>query len=866
MSRRKQEVPKKTDSEEGEDQVVQVEEKESEDKKDLGKSRAEDKAEVQEDTDCNKMPILESHEQFRSSSRSPSPPCSPPRSEEGRHTLKMKSPEELLANPMADIIKNSPFLLPAQLLALNPGLYAAQLAQLQAAQMLLAKQHLNDDENGDVSSRKRIADAECESEDENNSRNKHARSSSPVSHPPRPLDLTSSKSPDLKQEPLSHNYFNPLMPAGLLSFFNHLRPPPGSIPPQSPPSARQNNPWQAQWANKHVADYSNGRPEDVFKCVWCKESYASFEQLTIHMKEAKHHNIPNQNYRPPTSSPSRYPLGMQGPPSGIPSPPRHNPGRDILRDQIPLPRKLVRGQDVWIGRADEQTKDILKCMGCGSSFRSLELLTKHMQETQHYKKVISNDQLGSWKYPEQNATSSSPKNHVNSVLTCKVCDKAFNSLKDLSDHMVRHNHYAPSASVEPKHGQGRPPVASPLSSKERKKALPVKKLLELERARQEVAGNSAPISTREIMESGKLHCERCEEKIPIDIFIPHIQQCVGKPRFLATPSSEPVSPPSGNKDSNAGTKSEPMKEGNSSDGSSSILGSLEQLVKGNFAHSSASSSSRPSLASSPITNQAVTSFQPTTTYSSKFSINSLFPSSTPPLQHSPVTKPSSPVSSVSKSSSVNTVALPATPTLEKMLGSKEDRSRSSSPQFIKNGRKNSPRSDPSLPSSPKSDSEKEPSSPPTSKGGDNALAALQMFCNDQKKTPMMPTTGLKDSPGSPMSDPGAILAFSWACNQGNTQGSETGGTIKCPFCETPFISKGAYRHHLSKMHFTKENIGSFTGPQGPGGGLLNHPVASLPSSNRSPSPDSKDPQQSLQSKYQKYSQLAKQLSCYDGTN
>ena len=38
-----------------------------------------------------------------------------------------------------DLLKN-PFLMPASLLALNPQLYAAQLAQLQAAQMMLAKQ------------------------------------------------------------------------------------------------------------------------------------------------------------------------------------------------------------------------------------------------------------------------------------------------------------------------------------------------------------------------------------------------------------------------------------------------------------------------------------------------------------------------------------------------------------------------------------------------------------------------------------------------------------------------------------------------------------------------------------------------------
>merc|ERR1719495_1633991 len=135
---------------------------------------------------------------------------------------------------------------------------------------------------------------------------------------------------------------------------------------------------------------------------------------------------------PPVTSPlhtSVASMSMTSPASSTQSTsPKPAPARDVLKEQLPLPRKLVRGQDVWIGRADQQTRDILKCMGCGASFRSLDLLTKHMQETQHYKKVISHDQLSAWKYPESQHTS---KNHINSVLTCKVCEKAFGSLKDL---------------------------------------------------------------------------------------------------------------------------------------------------------------------------------------------------------------------------------------------------------------------------------------------------------------------------------------------------------------------------------------------------------------------------------------------------
>jgi hypothetical protein len=35
----------------------------------------------------------------------------------------------------------------------------------------------------------------------------------------------------------------------------------------------------------------------------------------------------------------------------------------------------------------------------------------------------------------------------------------------------------------------------------------------------------------------------------------------------------------------------------------------------------------------------------------------------------------------------------------------------------------------------------------------------------------------------------------------------TDSIMKCAFCDTQFISKGAYRHHLSKMHFVKDAAG-----------------------------------------------------------
>jgi uncharacterized C2H2 Zn-finger protein len=79
-------------------------------------------------------------------------------------------------------------------------------------------------------------------------------------------------------------------------------------------------------------------------------------------------------------------------------------------------------------------------------------------------------------------------------------------------------------------------------------------------------------------------------------------------------------------------------------------------------------------------------------------------------------------------------------------------------------------------------------------------------------------------------DASALLGLNWSVNDGEN-------VFKCTFCETPFLSKGAYRHHLAKMHFVQE---------------------------KSPTPTTKDEAQvqsdSPTSKFIKYSELAKQLS------
>jgi len=176
--------------------------------------------------------------------------------------------------------------------------------------------------------------------------------------------------------------------------------------------------WQSHWLSKG-ADTA----KDVLKCVWCKLSFDSLASLTSHMKESKHCGVnasllqqasatgagttppaaassptpvtstasTASHYRAKTSSASGGGSGGGGSNSDL-----------LLKESVQLPRKLVRGQDVWLGKGAEQTRQILKCMWCGQSFRSLADMTTHMQQTQHYTNIISQEQIISWKAADAN--------------------------------------------------------------------------------------------------------------------------------------------------------------------------------------------------------------------------------------------------------------------------------------------------------------------------------------------------------------------------------------------------------------------------------------------------------------------------------
>lgn len=346
--------------------------------------------------------------------------------------------------------------------------------------------------------------------------------------------------------------------------------------------------WQSHWLNKG-ADSA----KDVLKCVWCKQSFPSLAAMTTHMKETKHCGVsvpPQSNSHQQSSQSHQHQQQQQQQHSrehGNSSSNSHNSSSKsdlnlLIKETMPLPRKLVRGQDVWLGKGAEQTRQILKCMWCGQSFRSLSEMTTHMQQTQHYTNIISQEQIISWKTgnhtgsgnggaaaagggggggggsgsgsesvgPEKsapinnsntsssntnNSNSNNPPNtaqssansHVSAVLTCKVCDQAFSSLKELSNHMVKNAHYKEHImrSITESGSRRRQ------TREKRKKSLPVRKLLELERAQHDfkngdnnVMMNNKPLRD---LSAGRISCEKCGDKIDTALFVDHIRQCIG---------------------------------------------------------------------------------------------------------------------------------------------------------------------------------------------------------------------------------------------------------------------------------------------------------------------------------------------------
>lgn len=312
------------------------------------------------------------------------------------------------------------------------------------------------------------------------------------------------------------------------------------------PAGRQ-NPWQSQWMSR-----SSEQTRDVFTCVWCKESFRSLEDMTVHMKQSPRCGMAGMQTTLPATSPnstsalnhhhqqhnhhqSPLPAKCSTSSSSSAAGPAANA---VIKENVSLPRKLVRGQDVWLGKGAEQTRQILKCMWCGQSFKTLADMTTHMRVTQHYTNIISQEQIISWRTPEDKMAAQS---QVNAVLTCKVCDQAFGSLKELSYHMVKNSHYKEHILRSITEGGGR----RRQTRERRKKSLPVRKLLELERMelnkQSPVSSNDVVNPTKNEVVDGKISCEECTEKVDAKDFVQHIKNCAQGSRSQQSVKSSPGS-------------------------------------------------------------------------------------------------------------------------------------------------------------------------------------------------------------------------------------------------------------------------------------------------------------------------------------
>ncbi|CAB4060546.1 unnamed protein product [Lepeophtheirus salmonis] len=646
-------------------------------------------------------------------------------------------------------------------------------------------------------------------------------------------------------------------------------------------SGPRHSAWQSQWINRGPEN-----SKDIFKCrlntLGPQIPSSSPPQISPGLRVS---SKSTGHQAPPPPTPTQTTSLMSTSPSPLLSSPKT---RDILKEQLPMPRKLVRGQDVWLGRGVSSKLRIFS-NACGAD-KALE-------------------QLSSWKSggggnessvpissPSPNSASSSSQqhqhnqSHVNSVLTCKVCDSSFSTLRDLSDHMVKNNHY---------------------NEKKEKKSLPVRKLLELERAQQEfiISGIKS--------DEGKITCEKCSEKIPVSLFSSHIHLCIGSgpsdllrrpPSSSAASSTPPSISPSSTKQN---TVEDHQHENESDKQPKSILGSLEKMVQSNFGASKKKSTlpvvdgnlsilqrlgideSIPTDFSRP-NNAELHNFRPIPNFfmGGKFGTSSRSDSSEcsspdrSKLSNYPDSKEEESKTEErggdhSGGGHFTKNSLPPSPaasqrSFQEYVNTREDEA--ATPNSLVESKM-----DESITSHNENTSSEDPEKPKCSSSSLNNNGGHMPTVTSASPSSILPVGA-----SSLYSDPGAILAFSWACNQAIVNDS----LLKCPFCDTPFISKGAYRHHLSKMHFVKDEKGIMGSPfyhpvsKGPEkspspnessstSSSMNNLVAPPPplnnsnsnhhvnnNNNSASSPSSSSAKaENAQSKFQKYSQLAKQLSC-----
>ncbi|XP_064611020.1 uncharacterized protein LOC135475165 isoform X2 [Liolophura sinensis] len=220
----------------------------------------------------------------------------------------------------------------------------------------------------------------------------------------------------------------------------------------------------------------------------------------------------------------------------------HSPGVGKQTSLMEYP-KLVRGQDMWLNQGSEQTKQILRCIQCGESFKSLPELTVHMMETQHYTKIVSTEHgrraHKCSAYCERESTDS------DCVFKCKICHKVFSDMEALANHMVISGHHRKQsvrscgdslteASVNKQYRKRLLDDSSVVLNKaahlESKRTLLMPSLCagDLHRDSSRARSPANKVLRTVHPSDKKIACENCGNKIEMEMFVEHIRYCLRK--------------------------------------------------------------------------------------------------------------------------------------------------------------------------------------------------------------------------------------------------------------------------------------------------------------------------------------------------
>ena len=116
----------------------------------------------------------------------------------------------------------------------------------------------------------------------------------------------------------------------------------------------------------------------------------------------------------------------------------HNAQLSSTHDEV---AKLVRGQDIWLSRDTNPANQILKCLRCSLSFETLPDLTAHMMKTNHFTQLLPSSPSSN-SYPQsipkqQQQPAPTKFSTTQPRSTCLVCSQQFVREVDLVDHLQR---------------------------------------------------------------------------------------------------------------------------------------------------------------------------------------------------------------------------------------------------------------------------------------------------------------------------------------------------------------------------------------------------------------------------------------------